>query len=167
MATVTSIATKSYFELTVETKMIYDLLKTFEFDQFISYKELSELIGRDVQKEGRHNLDSARRKCLNENHMNFAAVQGKGVKRVTDSDLIVGGNALIRIKGIADKRRKQLHAVDYPALPTRELQTAHNAELSALGVVRHFSKESVVKKLMEPAKLTELPVGKTLALFNK
>jgi hypothetical protein len=153
------------FELTVETKMIYELLKTFEIEQFVSYEELSKLIGRDVQHLGRCNLSGAMRKCLMSDNMNFATVRNQGVKRLADPDVVRGGQALQRIGNIATKRRRALHAVDYPNL-TKDLQKDHNAELSALGVLRHFSKDATVKKLLVHVEKAELPVGKTLKMFE-
>jgi len=156
---------KSIPELSVESKLLYERLQTLEFDEFIPYEELTQITGRNVQEEGRGNLQRAKLKCLKDNQIHIATVISKGVKRIHDADVVKGGNALKKITRCAARRRLQLHSVNYAEL-TKELQTAHNAELSQLGVIRIFSNDKATKKLIGHVEKGELPIGKTLEFFT-
>lgn len=160
------VVNKSIPELSVESKLLYERLRSLTVDECVSYQELGGLIGRNVQEEGRCNLGTAIRKCLSEDRIHIACIRTIGVKRIRDDAVVTGGDALARIARLGNKRRRSLHAVSYDDLP-KNLQVAHNTELSQLGVIRHFTTSATARKISSHVEKSELPVGKTLEFFHK
>lgn len=156
---------KAIPDLSLESQLLYKRLKELKINDFVSYQELSDIAGRDVQGRGRGNLHTAMRLCLRQDSIVLKAVIKEGVKRIDDVSNIKGGNSLNRIKRIARRRRAELHCVDYKSL-NRELQAQHNIELSQLGAAEYFSGKSAGVKLIGACERSALPVGKTIEFFR-
>ena len=69
-----------------ETRLIEDRLRATVPGELVTHKELSGLIHENVQKEGRHHLDSARA-ILEREGITFDPVLNDGVSRCTDEHL--------------------------------------------------------------------------------
>lgn len=156
-------------EVSIEVRLIKDRLKIMELDEFIPYKELNDLIGRDVQHIARNSLEKAKFQLLKEQSMLFACVVGLGQKRLTDPGIVKCGEAAI--KGIKRKTRRAILNMsalrDFEKL-TNEEKFRHQAQLSILGTLELMSRESTVKKIGHQCEQTgsELPIGKTMELFQ-
>src|SRR5690606_7840323 len=79
--------TATIAQKSIDAQIIERHLETAEVGQLVTYVELSQLVGRDVQKKDRHLLETAKRALLRRG-MVFEAVRGEGVKRVTDDENI-------------------------------------------------------------------------------
>lgn len=168
MAEVAILKTKKAIQdLSVESQVLYKLLRVLGFEEFISYHDLSEAIGRDVQEEGRGNLRTAINKCLMQDGIVIKAVYNEGIKRISDRANVGGGESVRKkIRGIVARRRRELHATDYASL-SKEDQVSHNAQLSLLGAHRQFATERVLKKIEEKVEQNELPFRKTIEFFSR
>ncbi len=117
-------------------------------NEFIPYKELNDLIGRDVQHMARGSLSKAKFQLLKEQSMLFACVVGQGQKRLNDSGIVKSGEAAI--KGIKRKTRRAILSMsalrDFEKL-TNEEKFRHQAQLSIMGTLELMTKESTVKKI--------------------
>ena len=156
--------------LSVDTKRIYDRLSKAEVGEVVPYEELTELIGRNVCAEARYCVDSARRMLRNQDGIIVKPVHGVGVKRLTDLEkALLGPAALHSIRGKARRAMREITCVDdFSALPP-DAQVKHNASLSVLGAIQHFSgsrKLAAIEGKVAEAKAA-LPVQKTLEFFGK
>lgn len=156
-------------EVSIEVRLIKERLKKLGLDDFIPYKELNELIGRDVQHQARGSLEKAKFQLLKEQSMLFACVIGQGQKRLTDSGIVKSGESAI--KGIKRKTRRailNMTALRHFEELTNEEKFRHQAQLSILGTLELMTKESTVKKIGHQCEQTgsELPIGKTMELFQ-
>jgi len=69
---------RSIPEMSVDTRLLIERLSRVEIGDFVSYKELSEVIGRDVQGAARGNLTTARHRLEVDDAIQFGPVVGKG-----------------------------------------------------------------------------------------
>lgn len=151
----------------LETTLVYQRLQRCEREEVVTYKELTDLIGRNIQAY-RTPLTSATRKMLNYDNVDFQVVRGLGIKRVNDTEIVNSSDStFVRIRRTALKKSKQLACVEKFNDLTEELKAKHNASLSVLGAIRQFSKRNTIKKI--EGKVREagatLPVAKTIKLF--
>ena len=75
-------------EVSADTLALYEALKDITIDGMITYANLSDLIGRDVQSEAIGSLTTARRMCQREDQIVFSPVRGVGLKRLDDSGIV-------------------------------------------------------------------------------
>jgi hypothetical protein len=155
--------------LSIDTKMLTDKLATLVPDDVITYSDLSQVIGRDVQNGARSNLYSAIRRLLADGKV-YASVRGIGIKRLKDEEIVgVGPAVLAKMRRAANRARAKLAAVqDFDSLD-RDAKISHNLSLSVLGVVAHMTKASTVKQLetrIDQAQAS-LPLAKTLEALAK
>lgn len=164
--------TRSMFEVSIDTKLAFERLQRCTPDEIVSYKELTELLGRDAQTAGYHNIAQARNMLLRGEGgtpMAFSAVVGVGVKRMADGDLANSGrHYAARIRRTSKRGMQTLAAVsDFDALPN-ESKIAHNAMVSLLGAIALASKEKSIQKIeiAVDKEQEKLSFAKTLALFR-
>ena len=161
---------KPNFYLSTETRICKDRLKLAEIDEVVTYKELSNLIGRNIQ-EYRNPLNSARHALRRDYGRDFSCVTGLGVKRLSDEEVVLSADfARKKMRKMSHREILRLMRCvdDFDALPIA-LQKKHNAEVSAMQAMRHFTKESSVRKIQEKIGgdvQKYLPTEKTMALFT-
>ena len=161
---------KSIPELSVDSKLLYDRLTQLEPDEFVPYKDLVEMIGRNVQRGARGNLMTAIHKLLYVDQIVIATVMGKGVKRLTDSEIA---------NSIPESTRKHFHRISMRAARKvacakyenlkRPEQVQHNTALAMFGAITHMTTTRAVKRLegkIEKAQ-SVLAIGTTLDAFKE
>lgn len=159
---------KSIPEMSVETRLLLQRLEKAAVGETVSYAELTNLCGRDVQGPARGMLYSAMRATLSSGVV-FATVRKTGVKRLADNEIVgVGEAAIPRIRRLARRSVRKLTAVqDFDAMPN-EAKIRHNTMVSMLGAVAHVTGSKTVKEvqLRVAAAQNALPLRKTLAAFG-
>ena len=157
-------------ELSIDTKTVYDRISKAENGETISYSELSQIIGRDIQQVARCNLNTARKMCHRDNDMLFDVIRNVGIKRMDDEAIAKSGTKnLTKIKRISKKSIRELSTVqNFNTLP-RDAKIAHNTALSIFGALHLFTKTNSIKKVANIMKkdMKSLPINKTLELFQK
>ncbi len=73
---------KTIPEISIETTLLYERLIKMQADEVISYKELSKLCGRNVQKEAYANCATARRKAERSGNFVIKVIPKVGLKRL-------------------------------------------------------------------------------------
>ena len=156
----------------VETNQLMEALRKAVSEnrsEPIAYDELSNLIGRNVQGDGRGYLDSARRGIEQETGRLFGVVRKVGVKLLDPSEqATIAPDATTRIGRTAKRAITRGALVQTDKLSSAERLT-HNAALSAMGVMYLASRPKSLAKIAEVAAAATdtLPVGDTLRLFGK
>ncbi|MEX3859610.1 hypothetical protein AB3X94_37100 [Paraburkholderia sp. BR10923] len=113
----------------------------------IRYAVLSEKIGRDVQGEARHCLDTARRRLLRDERRVFDVVRDIGLRRLNDCEIVrTADRARAHIRRTARKAARTVLCADYAALD-RETQVRHNVALSVLAVTEIMAGEKAAKRI--------------------
>lgn len=158
---------KTTFEMSIDTKMLYDRLKTAAVSETVSFMQLSDLLGRKVDGAS-SNLQSALHRLEGEG-VAFANIRGVGYQRMNDVEVV--NTAETSREGIRRKAKravKRLTCVrDFDRLPN-DLKVKHNAAISGFGAIASIMSPGRVKALEEQvAKVgAQLPLAKTLEAFK-
>ena len=156
-------------EFSVDGQRLAGALRLAPFDAMISYEDLSILIGRNVQKEGRSALSSARRQLQREAAMIFEPVKNVGMKRLTDSAIVATSqSSLRRINRTARRGAQRLGCVSNFAGLSKEEMVRHNTSMSLLGVFFEITKVQGVKRIEAAVAVAQrtLPLAQTLDAFR-
>lgn len=143
---------KPRFERSIETQLIIDrLLKaTLESEEtkFITYKELSEIVGYDIQ-ESRSRLTTARNNVEKDHNMVFNVTDNIGIYLMDDVEVAKS------LRSDTEKARrsalrgiKRGNTVDYFELP-EEVKVEYNTSQTLLHLTYHTNKVRAFKKLRE------------------
>ena len=160
---------KAVKEASPDTRLLYQRLSKMNVGDFISYADLTEEIGRNVQKEARHYLDSARLICQREHDKTFGVIINEGLKCLTDSEIVETAVSTIgHIRRASRKSIKRLRCIRNFAALSNEDKIRHNANVSAIALIAHMTKSNNMKKLTSKVQETQerLPYAKTLEAFK-
>lgn len=155
-------------QLSLETKALADRLRSVTFGETVEYVTLDSELKIQIQGAARGAMTSARRILLREG-IRFDVVRGIGMKRMTDSEIARSGSRSVRlIRGVAKREAAKMAALaDFESLPNDE-KVQHNATLSVLGAVAHFSKPAQVRILegAVAAAKSWLPTAETIEVMR-
>lgn len=159
------------FEISVDAKLLHERLKKVGIDEVISWEDLSEVISRDVRAGGSAYgaLTTARRRALVDEGMVFDPVKGKGLKRLSDAEIVETSQA--KIDSVRRRSRaalKRLACVqNFNGLPS-DKQVKHNVFASIFSAFVMVTKAGPMKKLEDQVAeaQAQLPLAKTLEAFR-
>jgi len=154
---------RSIPEMSVDTRLLIERLSRVEIGDFVSYKELSEVIGRDVQGAARGNLTTARHRLEVDDAIQFGPVVGKGLTRLDALGVMGGSDGRIRhCNRTMNKEARRLARIDPETVPKEKRPELH-IKAAHVQILGHLSKPKTQKKL--EAKLAgsdALPMAKLL-----
>lgn len=155
-------------EINVDSRILLARLKRTTPGEIITYSELSGLVGRDVQRQHRHILDSAR-KWARKDRVIFGVVTGEGLQRLDDTGKVKAGiGAMARIRRASRRAAQTLTAVEqFDDLPN-EMKIEHNMALSVFGIIQQATSSGMQKKIAAKVDGVEggmLAMKKSLELF--
>jgi hypothetical protein len=160
---------KAIKPLSVDAQVLYGRLKQIEPEEPILYQELSEVIGRDVQKGARYVLDAALKVALREDRIVFGTIRGEGIVRLPDVGIVdKGAGGISRLRRLARRHAKILACVkDFDSLPN-EHKIRHNSHLSIFGAIRQFTRPAAVARVEAAVNAAQavIPAAKTLEAFR-
>lgn len=158
---------KTRFEMSIDTRMLYDLLKKATVGEVISFARMAEVLGRPVEGST-SNLQSALHRLEGEG-VAFANVRGRGYQRMNDVEVVnTAEEAREAIKRKAKRAVKRLTCVqDFDRLPN-DLKVKHNAAISGFGAIAAIMSPGRMKTLEEQVARAgaQLPLAKTLEAFK-
>lgn len=159
---------KTLFEMSIDTRALYDLLLKADPGQTVTFVEMTNLLGRDVAGVF-PNLQSALRRVENLDGIVFGNVRGIGYKRLNDIEIIqTSEREIVAIRRRARKAGRRVTKIEnFDALPNEE-KIRHNMSLSLFGAINSMTKPKQVRKLEEAVSSAakELPIGRTLEVFK-
>lgn len=160
---------KPSFKLTTDTLLLIERLRELDYSGRVSYRQLSELIGRNVQNDASGLLATAINYLEREEQMFFSKVRAEGVQRITESDRVKEAplRARKRIRSSIRTMRRDLERVPAEKL-NREEQRERNANLALSDTLAWLAKEKEAKKVIEAAPEDGiLATGKIIDLLRK
>ncbi len=159
---------KTIMTVSQDSLLLVEKLRAVEVGAQITYSELSQAVGRNVQTEARGCLNTARAILQREDSTLFAPIRGIGLKRLTDGEIAqVGGQTLRHVNNSAKRGIRKLACVrDFNAL-TNEEKIRHNAAMSVLGVFYEVSKTKGIRQIEAAVAVVqkELPLKEALRAF--
>lgn len=153
-------------EVGIDAKILQERLQKANIGQVISYDELSEIVNKDVRKEGYSAFLSARKACLREKIV-FGTIAKVGIKRVSDSEIVKGAAAGVRRVRSAIRRESiRLSCANKSKLDNESKITMYTTAslFGALDLMTQGKKISMVEKKCEHIG-GEIPIRQTLELF--
>lgn len=155
--------------ISAEADILYHRLAKVQPGEVVTYVELTALIKRNVQREARGLLYTARCKAKREDAAVFVSVIGEGLKRAIGTDFLG-----IATTGVERGRRVATRALsdsllipkdEYERL-TRDEQTVLNVDRTLLGTLMHFATEKARKKISAgvQAQNNRLAIGDVLEM---
>lgn len=160
---------KGIKEINLESKLLFNRLKDANIGDVITYEELSEIIGVDVQGAGRNYLNTARYMCEREKDKTFGTVINYGIKCLNDSEVVeTAVYAVGHIKRTSKKYIKKLKCVNDFGKLSNDDKIRFNAYASTLGVMASITRSANIKKIEAKVQETQerLPYAKALEAFK-
>lgn len=158
---------KNTFEISIDTRMVYDKLKTCAVGEVVSYATLGEILGRPMDGSS-SNIQSALY-MLERDGIAFANVRGVGYQRMNDQEVVGTAESYRKaIRRKAERGAKRLTCVqNFDVLPN-ELKVKHNAALSGFGAIASIMSPGRMKALEDTVERAgaSLPLAKTLDAFK-
>lgn len=155
-------------QLSVDARLLYERLVKVEGT--ITYKELNEVVGGNVQEKQRGVLTTARKMAESIDGIVFGTISTVGLKRLNDSEIVNLSDGIIRhVRRSSRKGISKISKVaDFNNL-SNEDKIKHNASLSILGVFAEISKPKkigLIEKKVAAAQ-DSLSLIKTLEAFKE
>lgn len=154
--------TTATFELSADTRTLASLLAEAAVGEVVTFERMTKALARDVQKDARGALQSARMLVRKEHSIVFDSVRAIGLKRLNDAEIIdLQDRTRAHIRRTARNTVKSMVCVKYDALQ-REEQVKHNTAISMLGIISEIVTEKSTNRLQSQVRAagTELPAAK-------
>lgn len=156
------------FEMSIDTRLICDRLKQAAVGEVISFKALSEALGRKVEGAD-SSVQSAVRNLLSVDGVVFENVRGVGYQRLTDVEIVKSSEGMReRLRRGARRMVKKLTCVQDFAALSNDMKIKHNAAVSGFGAIAAMLTPGRMKKLEDSVEKAsaQLPLAKTLEAFK-
>jgi hypothetical protein len=154
------------FQIGIDAQLLIERLGKAEAGETIAYRELSEVIKRDIQKF-RGPLMTARRALQRERQIVFECVTDVGLKRIVGIEIVDSAATATHAIGRTAKRAvRKLGCAEYETMDAGG-KIKFNATASILGAVELFARPKSMKALEQRVEETanKLPSAETLRLF--
>lgn len=150
------------FAASADAKTLAHVMRSASVGDVVTYATLSAAIARNVCRDARAAMGTARTILQREDRMIFDAVRGEGLKRLADEEIVsLGDRARDHVRRSSRKVIKKMVCVNYDAL-SKEKQVKHNTSLSMFGVFCELATEKSTKRLSSSVEMAqaELPIAK-------
>lgn len=161
---------KSMFEISKNTRLVYQLLASLAEGEEVKYAELSAIVGGDIQRGARHNLTSAREKAERDDGIVTECIPKVGIKRVARKDLAsVGESAISRARNTARHGAMSVLRGVEKTPPTGEDLTRAMVLASVASTIAEMGGSKRIEAAVKAAgnKAKEMSFTDTLKLFEK
>lgn len=154
------------FVASVDTLALHKRLMSAQVGEIVSYAELSDLIGRSVQRVAYAALASARRRAEAEGS-EFGTVIKIGLERLDENRAVEKAlRGLGRIRKLSRRELRRLSRRQFDQLDSAH-QVSHNTGMAAFSVFQHMTSRGKLEQLEQAVARTQqaLPLAKTLEIF--
>lgn len=157
------------FQMSVEARLLRQHLATLKPGESVTYDQLAAIAGLPSVEGSTPALTTARRVLQRETGAVIGCLNGAGVTRLTDEEIVGAAD-----KAVASIRRKsrrtiaKLSVVEFDALPNPS-KLRHSALTSLFNLVQWFGREKQVVTLERaiPEGQRRLQIGDALSVFRK
>lgn len=150
-----------------DTRIIENRLRETKPGDLVTYGELSTLLGRDVRKFCKSNVDTARRSLVSESIF-FDCLPNSGYKRLCDEEAVSAADHYrTRAKKSARRGLNHLKHVPFDGL-SDDGKRRHLSMSAQMGAIELFSSTKSLKKIegVVGQKMSTMAIGETLKLFG-
>ena len=139
----------SRFQISVDAQILCDKILEYKDrpGDIITYAELSQIIGRDVQREARSLLTTARRRVMADHNILVDVVPGVGIITLDESQKArTWRSSAERVRRETGRAIRRLATVDYARL-SREDQTEVLTGQSFAGAIAQAASAKQIKRI--------------------
>jgi hypothetical protein len=158
------------FAASVDAVLLSKTLAQLKPGEQVSYDALGALVpGRELLGKHRYLMDTARGIALKEHGIVTGCVSGKGLKRLTNEEIVTLPDATIaHIRRVSKRASRKVLCTDYEALDAAGKQK-FNSSLSVMGAIIQFTGSKSLAAVSDKTEkaMARLPVDETLMLFMK
>lgn len=150
-----------------ETSMLVNELHKYDMGTFVSYADLSTILGREVTGADSR-IQSAKRALLSRYGQVWGTIRGEGLKRLDDRGIASTGHSVVRsVRRKTHRANKQLSLVDLEQLDDTE-RREYWAVKSLIEVVTISCTATKLKRIAEETEKQDrsIPVAVTLKLLQ-
>ena len=150
------------FQLSSDTRLLYQYLSKAKIGDIFSYEAMGKTIGREISGAFPA-LYSARRKLQQDNNFIFGAIRGVGYKRLSDDEVVDSASSDRKRLSNGSKRavKKLMRVQDYDGLSPKK-KAEHAAAMSVFTAVAAMTNEKAIKRIEGVVKGRELPLIETV-----
>lgn len=135
-------------QVSITAKLLVIRLQKANIDEIITYEELSQLAGQDVQHQARSAMETARRIVMKESGKVFDPVRGVGLKCLSrEATIQVATTFTTKTRRLANRTKRKLDTITDPAT----LDAQHFAKYAMVGsviaLIKDITKEKTQKKI--------------------
>ncbi len=157
------------YEQSIDTQVLIERLSEMQEGDVLTYDALSEAIGRNVTREARHILGSARRFVEREHAIFTDTISKTGIKRITPAQVVQGAPKQTKRKmhNASNRLIRKLSNTPDELLTPEDLRRKRS-EIAIQGTLRMFTKPATQEAVM--AQINDhqsLPVGSILDIVRK
>lgn len=148
------------FKLSMDAKTIYDLMRSIEVGKMVTYKQITDAIGRDARARRSAILAAIHAVCR-DHRMVFECRPNDGYIRLSDEEIV--GTGAAHIDAIRRKSRRgiqKLACANYADLPP-EKKHDHNCRMTILALTLETTSADSVRRIEHAVKDSNaaLPAG--------
>jgi hypothetical protein len=156
-------------EIAGHVQNLYLRLKKMKEDDEISYSDLSKIVNKNVQFEGRNLLDKARRMVLKQDKKVIEVVRGEGLKCLNDSSITkIAESERKAIKRKSKRAVNKLKCIKNYSDLTEQEKLNYIAGLCHLEFISTIASEKAYKKLTVSVSVNDvMDFTKTLKAFQE
>lgn len=158
--------TNPTYQMSVDSRLIYQELVKATVGQTFTYATLSNIIARTVTSSS-GSLRTAMKRALKDKGFVFGTMRTIGIKRLADIEIVdQSTDTSSRIRKMSRRAVEKLTKVEFEKLP-REKQGEHSARVSIMATIGYMTNEKQFGKIRDAADKAghELPIAATLNLF--
>ena len=161
---------KSFPKVGLDSQLLYERLIKAVPGDLISYEELSEIVGRNVQTDAYSSLRTARNRARSQDRIVFAAIDNVGLKCLEDEGLVDrAGKAIQSARNKMRNGIKDMSCIqNYDTLSDSQ-KVRHNAFGAILLLGNRITAPRKIKALegMVSQKMQKLTLRQTIEFFAK
>lgn len=156
---------RTMFQTSAETIALKRRFAKMSIGDIIEDTELERIIGGSIKVKA-YVVRSAIGQIQRESNIVIERVRGKGVKRLSDAEIVgTYSDCRSRIRRMAKRGAQKLTAADVAKLTDTQRSEMHLGQ-AFLGFIAFLGQEKQQTKLLERAKVGPLEIGDTMKLFS-
>ena len=161
---------RGVFTRSVDTSLLMARLQKLAVNETVTWKELSDTIGRDVRTVAHGFLQSARQRVLKDYGIVLEAIHKVGLKRLDDTGIVKTSDySRHKIHREAGRALTRIACIENLAGLPNDDKVKVNAARAAFGALHSITTEASQKKIVKAVVSSggdSLAIGKTLEAFK-
>ena len=157
---------KTIGEMSLDAKIIYELLSKIEIGETVTYDQINKAITRNIRVKPQA-LYSAFSMAKRLDSAVFSCVQNVGYRRLNDNEIIAETSqyTTVRTRNLANRAVKNYNCVNQNNLSS-EMQSKLNVNFSLACTLKQLSTPKIINEIERKPTPSLIPINDVLNLFR-